>query len=254
MSEKPIYSEARKRRLFWRVGLILAMFVVCMIVLFWLYTATMLVYPRDVACLNQLSQLGMACLMSAAADDDKLPPAYTTDNNGKPLHNWRVLILSWIDRDLYKKIRLDEPWDSEYNSQFHDQMPSIYACPSVMDLSERKRYASYAMIVGDGAIPEGPERLNWSDVKDGRKNTILLVETKKKIPWMKPEDLSMDELAQGVACGQKEGTGVGSRHPKRVSCVMMDGTMLALDLKTSVETLKAMATYAGGEEVTIPNE
>ena len=38
------------------------------------------------------------------------PPAYTTDANGKPLHSWRVLLLSFMEQhDLYEKIRLDEP-------------------------------------------------------------------------------------------------------------------------------------------------
>jgi len=52
-----------------------------------------------------------------------LPPLYTVDDEGKPLHSWRVLILPFLEQqDLYNQIRLDEPWDSEYNKQFHDRM------------------------------------------------------------------------------------------------------------------------------------
>lgn len=59
------------------------------------------------------------------------PPAYTKDENGKILHGWRVLILPFIEeRELYEKIRLNEPWDSEYNSQFHDiEIRTFHARP-----------------------------------------------------------------------------------------------------------------------------
>jgi len=61
-----------------------------------------------------------------------LPPAYSTDEQGNPLHSWRVLILPYFEDqnilDLYNEIRLDEPWDSEWNSQFHERAPNIFIC------------------------------------------------------------------------------------------------------------------------------
>ena len=65
--------------------------------------------PRRMLCTNNLKQLALA--MHTYNDYHKsFPPAYTTDEDGKPLHSWRVLILPFIEqRGLYESIRLDEP-------------------------------------------------------------------------------------------------------------------------------------------------
>ena len=46
------------------------------------------------------------------------PPAAITSPGGKPLLSWRVAILPYIDeKALYKKFKLDEPWDSPHNKE-----------------------------------------------------------------------------------------------------------------------------------------
>ena len=79
------------------------------------------------------------------------PPIYTVGENGRPLHSWRVLILPYLGEDnigddWYKQIRLNEPWDSEHNKQFHSKMPHIYQCPS-----NPKKGCCYSFVYGDGA-------------------------------------------------------------------------------------------------------
>ena len=47
-----------------------------------------------------------------------------------PRHSWRVLLLPYLgEAELFARIRLDEPWNSEWNRQFHDQMPAIFRNP-----------------------------------------------------------------------------------------------------------------------------
>ena len=49
------------------------------------------------------------------------PPAYSVDKDGRPLHSWRVLLLPYLDEEeLYKQLRLDEPWDSPHNKAVFD--------------------------------------------------------------------------------------------------------------------------------------
>ncbi len=60
----------------------------------------------------------------------EIPSAFTTDAEEKPLHSWTVQLLPYLGKEaeeLYAKIRLDEPWDSEWNTQFHKQMPNVFA-------------------------------------------------------------------------------------------------------------------------------
>ena len=131
-----------------------------------------------------------------------LPPAFTVDENGKPLQSWRVLILPYLGDDakaLYEKIRLDEPWDSEYNSAFHAQLPDVYRCPSAAALNkdETALYAKedetvYSILLGDdGLFDESgagrdfievatrPDRDVW--------NQLLVVERDEPVCWMRPD-------------------------------------------------------------------
>ncbi len=82
-------------------------------------------------------------------DHGTLPPACTTDETGQPLHSWRVLLLPYLgERKLYDQLRLDEPWDSSFNRQFHDQTPQVYRCPSTTLAADQ---TSYSVVVGDDA-------------------------------------------------------------------------------------------------------
>src|SRR4051794_3490674 len=56
-----------------------------------------------------------------------LPPATVRGPDGKPLLSWRVLLLPYIEQDaLFKRFRLDEPWDSPHNKALLEPMPRIY--------------------------------------------------------------------------------------------------------------------------------
>ena len=150
-----------------------------------------------------------------------LPPAYTTDVDGKPLHSWRVLVLPFMEQNgLYNEIRLNEPWDSPYNSQFHDRMPSSYYCPSRPTEEQTKGLTPYQMIIGPDTISNGPNGTNFSNVTRDRGNTLLFVEASVSVPWMKPEDLPQSALKNGVVSlvsqrGQPVVQGIGSPHYHR---------------------------------------
>ena len=47
-----------------------------------------------------------------------LPPAYTVDANGRPLHSWRTLILPYLEQEsLYQTIDLSKPWNDPANAR-----------------------------------------------------------------------------------------------------------------------------------------
>src|SRR5205807_1197555 len=67
---------------------------------------------------NNLKQFGVAMQNYGSANGDRLPPAVTYANDGKPLLSWRVMLLPYLEQDaLYRAFRLDEPWDSPHNIQ-----------------------------------------------------------------------------------------------------------------------------------------
>ena len=153
-----------------------------------------------------------------------LPPAYTTDEDGKPLHSWRVLILPFIEEQrLYDQIRLDEPWDSEYNKQFHDQMPSIYVCDFAKPAAKEKRLTSYMRIVGPETSTDGPGTIALKDVTTGTSNVIWLVEVIPTTCWMAPVDIQESDLAGNFSFSRN--SGVGSTHPGGINIGIMDGSV-----------------------------
>jgi len=169
----------------------------------------------SIHCANKKKQLCVA-LHSYHDTYQTLPPAYTTDAEGKPLHSWRVLVLPYLEQEsIFRQIRLDEPWDSEYNRQFHDQMPTaIFACPVV---TRTKGETTYQVLTGTGTYFPGAECRSLDDDALDRKNTVLLVESRNPVCWMAPADLPIEAL-------EDDATPILSHHARHPNVVMADGT------------------------------
>ena len=188
------------------------------------------------------------------------PPPYSVDENGKPLHSWRVLILPYLVAygenrwwQLYQKIRLDEPWDSPWNRQFHDQMPDIYRCLAyTSDISDEKTAETmmrsmtpYSLVVGPDAYLPLPKKMCLREIYDGTSNTMLVTERRDPVCWMEPVDLSQDVAFQGVDADN----GIGSPHPMGFNMVCADGATRYIPSEISQTILHAIITIAGGEVV-----
>jgi len=132
---------------------------------------------RRMQCINNLHLIGLA-MQHYEAVNGCLPPAYTTDQAGHPLHSWRLLLLPYLEqRDLYEKIRLDEPWDSPHNRSVlqDNDLSLLFHCPSARN---PKAETSYVMVVGPNTISDGPHSVRYKDCTDGLSRTIMIVEVK----------------------------------------------------------------------------
>ena len=70
---------------------------------------------RRTQCMNHLKQVALA-LHNYHDVFQAFPPAYTVDEDGKPLHSWRTLILPYLEQAaLYEQIDLSKPWDAPEN-------------------------------------------------------------------------------------------------------------------------------------------
>ena len=190
------------------------------------------------------------------------PPAYTVDESGKPLHSWRVLLLPYLEQQqLYDEIRLDEPWDSEHNRQFHSRKLNLFQCPSDRTLGANvylvKRFSkilrddlncNYSVVVGEQTIFPGSKTTKISDIKDGTSNTILVVERMFPICWMDPtHEITFDDACRGINAGVY---GPGSGHVGGCNMAIADGSVRYISETIEPETLKGLLTKAGGESVT----
>jgi hypothetical protein len=171
-----------------------------------------------IKCQDNLKQFGIAI---NTYHDAYLafPPLYTVDANGKPLHSWRVLILPFLEEEkLYDQIRLNEPWDSPHNRQFHNKMPGIFQCSS-----NPGKGCCYSGIAGEGFVP-AVKNDEWTgrgirDITNGISNTLAIVEVRQPFNWMDPNvDVTLDELAKGINKGR-----VGSSHTGVCNVAALDG-------------------------------
>jgi prepilin-type processing-associated H-X9-DG protein len=174
-----------------------------------------------------------------------LPPAYVADENGRPMHSWRTLLLPFVEEQaLYDQYDFSQPWDSPENSAVTGQAVQAYCCPASKDAPSTQ--TSYLVITGPGALFDGDKSAEMRQVVDGLSNTILAVEvTGSGIDWAEPKDLPAASLVVGLNSGAD--AHVGSNHPGGANVAMADGSVRFLDDLTTAETLKALSTMAGDE-------
>lgn len=154
---------------------------------------------RRMSCSNNMKQIGIA-LHNYHSAYNTLPPAYTTDAQGNPLHSWRTLILPFIEQQsLHQQIDFSKPWDDPVNQPFSQTVVPTYACPATTGEST---LTTYVAVVDPSGIMSGPQANKFRQVLDGLSNTIMLVECDSDlaVPWMKPQDITLKQfLSPGTA-------------------------------------------------------
>lgn len=187
------------------------------------------------------------------------PPAYTQDVEGRRLHSWRVLLLPFLgEEELYSQIRLDEPWDSEWNSQFWTQTPNVFLCTS-MPTHDGKEYkgmtetdrCAFSCVLGETTLfaPDGASA-SPAALVDGASNTILYVERKSPCNWMDPtSDLTFEEVVAENAKPESERVNFGSWHGAGEYVVLCDGATRFLSEKVDETVLRLLLGASDSAEL-----
>ena len=200
---------------------------------------------RRSQCTNNLKQIGLG-LQNYYDVFKCFPPVYT-DENGKPMHSWRVRILPFIEqRALYDRYDFNEPWNGPHNSLLAKEMPTCFRCPE--DKANPGTNTDYVAIIGPETIWQPDHGTTFADIKDGSSQTIAVIEAAAAgINWMDPRDLPSAAVGKGV--NPKQGQGISSLHPGAVIAMFADGHTQTIQENISLKTLKALFTKAGGEKL-----
>lgn len=158
--------------------------------------------------------------------------------------SWRVELLPFLGyEELYKKFRLNEPWDSNDNLALIKQIPKEYRHPMRKADDPRTNYVfpigEYTpFLKNNRAVP-----LVRIDEADGRGNTAILFESKidDAVFWTKPDDwnLNYDNLLEGMGHAYGEG----------IVCVMGGGRIATLKSSITHKELKSILTIDGNEPI-----
>ncbi len=196
---------------------------------------------RRAQCVNNLKQIALG-MHNYESANGAFPSAAITDKQGKALLSWRVAILPFIEQGpLYKKFKLDEPWDSPHNKELLKFMPPTYLCPSAGTVEPFA--TTYQVFAGNGALFERDKGARIAAITDGTSNTIMAVEADQAVPWTKPDDLSFDAGAAQALLG------AGSSHPGGFNVAMADGSVRFVGSTVNRSLLRALITRSGGEVV-----
>lgn len=196
---------------------------------------------RRTQCKNNLKQIALA-LHNYADNYDALPPAYTVDADGRPLHSWRTLILPFVEQqDLYKRIDLAKPWDDPANAEALKTVPHVYRCPSA---TLPPGFTSYLGIVGANACfhPTAPRA--FSEITDGTSETLMVIEVAQEhaVHWMAPQDASEEMVLNFGHDGKLAHTG-------GTQAAFADGHVQFLYENLDTEIRRALISIAGNDRV-----
>jgi type II secretory pathway pseudopilin PulG len=196
---------------------------------------------RRMQCGNNLKQIGIA-LHTYADEYGCLPPAYTVDAEGKPLHSWRTLILPFLEQNrLYEKIDLAKPWDDPANRLAYEAEfgGNVYQCPSA---GLPKGHTMYLAVVARGGCFQSTRPRALAEITDDHNQTLMVIETppQQAVHWMSPNDAA-EELVLNAAAAEKRA------HPSGTQGLFVNGRVSFLSAKTKPETLRALISIAGKE-------
>ncbi len=200
---------------------------------------------RRMHCSNNLKQIAIA-LANYESLYHCLPPACTVDANGKPLHSWRTLILPFMEQmTLYETIDLSKPWDDPANKEARETRVPSYQCLSA---NCAPNHTNYVAIVAPGSClqPTVPRKL--SEITDGTRSTLMVVEVdaRHSVPWMSPLDVNEQWL---LSLGNVEKL----PHSGGINVAFVDGSVAFVSSRTTPATIHAMITVAGNDSVQLPD-
>lgn len=194
---------------------------------------------RRSQCKNNLKQIGLA-LHNYADHYGALPPAYTVDSHGKPLHSWRTLILPYVDQaPLYNRINLSKAWDDPANADASKTAIAAFQCPSTTCAANHTTYMAIVAAKGCFSLNE-PRPL--SEITDGRGVTLMVIEVDPEhaVHWMAPVDAD-ERLLLSIGAKTK------LAHTGGMHSTFVDGQVRFLSTETSAETRRALISIAGNE-------
>ncbi|AWM36621.1 hypothetical protein GobsT_55580 [Gemmata obscuriglobus] len=186
---------------------------------------------------NNLKQIALAAHNFESANG-KLP-GDIVDKDGKPLLSWRVAILPYIEEEeVYKKFKLDEPWDSDTNKKLIEKLPKVYA---PIRVKAKPGETFYQTFTGKGALLGDKGGLKILDITDGTSQTVMLVEAGDPVVWSKPADVPFDP--------EKPLPKLGGMFDGAFHVALCDGSVRRIRRNFDANEFKKAITVAGGERI-----
>lgn len=199
---------------------------------------------RRMSCSNNMKQIGLG-LRNYEATYGTLPPAFTVDAQGRPMHSWRTLILPFVEeQSLHARIDFSKRWDDPANQAVAETAVAVYSCPSTR---LEPTMTTYVGIVDPRGIMSGSTPTQFGQIVDGIANTVMLLETDSgnAVHWMSPDDVDV-QAYMNAGSARDSGGHIGGAH-----VLMADGAVIFITDSMDSGMREALLTKDGGETVDI---
>jgi len=194
---------------------------------------------RRAQCVNNLKQIALA-LYNYESTYKSLPPAYTVDAKGRPLHSWRTLILPYLEQEsLYQSIDLSKPWNDPANAKAFETIPLVFRCPAMVGPQNSTPYL--AIVASNGCLmPRGSRSLK--EITDAHGSTLMVIEVGEEnaVPWMAPVDAN-EPLVLSLGPTTK------LHHAGGMNACFVDGSVRFLKANTPIEERRALISISGND-------
>lgn len=196
---------------------------------------------RRSQCRNNLRNIGLA-LHNYHDTYCAFPPTYTVDENGRPLHSWRTLILPFLDQaPLYEKIDLSKPWNDPANAEAYAARVPEYDCPSDNIPDNHTTYL--ALVTADSFFrTDRPTVLSGDSQQHSQSVMVIEVEPEDAVHWMNPH-------AAGRSTVMEFGEETEFAHDEGSHALFVDGSATFVSWeRMSAEDRGKLMSYEGSAE------
>lgn len=177
----------------------------------------------------------------------EFPPAFVPDENGKPKHSWRVLLLPYLEQQaLFSRYDMSKPWDSPENLAVANNMPAVYRSPLEPE-GNASNMTSYMLFAGDNTS-FGKGKVTFNSLTDGTSNTIALSEVNDSgVVWTQPTDLDAAQLDFAIhqIAEQRQGQ-ITSALAEGVTVGFFDGSVRMLSKQTPPGEIRSAVNPTDG--------
>ena len=195
---------------------------------------------RRAQCVNNLKQIGLA-LHNYEQVHKALPPAYTVDANGRPLHSWRTLILPYLEQEaLYQTIDLSKPWNDPANAKALETSVPVFPMPWGGRATEHDDLPGDRRSEWLLRFPSEPRRL--AEITDAHESTLMVIEAGEEnaVPWMAPVDAD-ESLVMSLSPTSK------LHHAGGTNACLVDCSVRFLKADTPAMVRRALISIAGND-------
>lgn len=203
---------------------------------------------RPSASKNNLKQIGLA-LHNYHDTHNMLPPGKTVTATGDDYHGWPAMLLPFIDQSpLYNQLDFNQWYLHPDNLALMRSDLQVFENPMLNDRPQPPSVMHYTL---NSHVFQTNKGFKFSEITDGTSNTMMGGTINDGFrPWYEPNHTRDPALGLNKGPLTFGDPYYGTKKEGTTQILLMDGAVRSISNDIDPAILKALATPAGGEDMT----